>query len=55
MDFKRGGRITKKTATTFMQVSDVPDVMPDVGTDGPIDNTGKQHHGLEQRDTWKLV
>ena len=51
MDFKKGGRITKKTATTFMQVGDVPDVV----TDGSIDNTGKQHHGLEQRDTWKLV
>ena len=52
MDFKRGGRITKKTATTFMQVGESD--LSDVGTDGSIDNTGKQHHGLEQRDTWKL-
>ena len=53
MDFKRGGRITKKTATTFMQVGESD--LPDAGTDGTIENTGKQHHGLEQRDTWKLV
>ena len=46
MDFKRGGRKTKKTATTFMQVGESD--LPDVVTDGSIDNTGKQHHGLEQ-------
>ena len=43
MDFKRGGRVTKKTATTFMQVGESD--LPDEGPDGPVDNTGKQHHG----------